>query len=47
MTARQPSALSVPAEVMDLESTLTRVSYLMARAKQHHSIAAEASVGCS
>lgn len=44
MTARQPSARSVPADVMDLESTLTRIAYLMARAKQHHRIAAEADV---
>jgi DNA-binding MarR family transcriptional regulator len=44
MTARQLSALSVPADVTDLESTLTRIAYLMARAKQHHSIAAEAGV---
>jgi DNA-binding MarR family transcriptional regulator len=44
MTARQPSAPSVPADVMDLESTLNRIAYLMARAKQHHSIAAEAGV---
>lgn len=44
MTARQPSACPVPADVMDLESTLTRIAYLMARAKQHHRIAAEADV---
>jgi DNA-binding MarR family transcriptional regulator len=44
MTVRHRSGHQVPAEVEDLESTLTRIAYLMARAKQHHSIAAEAGV---
>jgi DNA-binding MarR family transcriptional regulator len=44
MSVRQPAALSVPADVVVLESTLTRIAYLMARAKQHHRLAAEADV---
>jgi DNA-binding MarR family transcriptional regulator len=44
MAVRQRSGLPVPADVMDLESALTRIAHLMARAKQHHSIATEAEV---
>jgi DNA-binding MarR family transcriptional regulator len=44
MTVRQRSAHAVTDDVIDLEATLTRISYLMARAKQHHSTAAEAGV---
>jgi DNA-binding MarR family transcriptional regulator len=44
MAARRRSGLPVSADVVDLESALTRIAHLMARAKQHHSIAAEAGV---
>jgi len=44
MTVRQRPAHAVPEDVTDLEATLTRISYLMARAKQHYSTAAEAGV---
>jgi DNA-binding MarR family transcriptional regulator len=44
MAVGQRSGPPVPADVMDLESALTRIAHLMARAKQHHSIAVEADV---
>lgn len=44
MAARQRPGVPVPADITDLESALTRIAHLMARAKQHHSIAAEAEV---
>jgi DNA-binding MarR family transcriptional regulator len=44
MAVTQRPAVPVGPDVVDLESALTRIAYLMARAKQHHRIAAEAHV---
>jgi hypothetical protein len=44
MAVTQRPAVPVAADVVDLESALSRIAYLMARAKQHHRIAAEAHV---
>src|SRR3954452_18278822 len=44
MSARRPATSPIPDDVIELERALTRITHLLARAKQHDRVAAEAGV---